>query len=182
MYHPQVTVISACMPEECCPWKTVRKSWLSFRQDDCPIGRPKSNRREWESCQFSIYSGINHDCWQVFQRNEQQAALTQNTVSRTVTREPQEKLMNKTSMRQVQKFYIQLKDELVLRENDLFGESEKKVTSIFMTLNSLIALNESKIHILKWHYILHLKLDCTWKVTLYLIFLITCYVGVYIWL
>lgn len=52
-------------------------------------------------------------------------------------------------MRQVQKSYIQLKDELVLRENDLFGESEKKVTSIFMTLNSLIALNESKIHILK---------------------------------
>lgn len=57
--------------------------------------------------------------------------------------------MNKTSMRQVQKSYIQLKDGLVLRENDLFGESEKKVTSIFMTLNSLIALNESKIHILK---------------------------------
>lgn len=87
--------------------------------------------------------------------------------------------MSKTSMRQVQKSYIQLKDGLVLRENDLFGEAENKVTSIFMTLSSLIALNESKIHVLK-HYILHLNLVCTWKVTLYLIFLITFYVGVYI--
>lgn len=181
MYHPQVTVISACMPEECCPWKTVRKSWLSFRQDDCPIGRPKSNRREWESCQFSILSvGSTMIVGRSFREmSSKQPSLKIQSVVQSLGNLRRNWW---TSMRQVQKSYIQLKDELVLRENDLFGESEKKVTSVFMTLNSLIALNESKIHILKWHYILHLKLDCTWKVTLYLIFLITCYVGVYIWL
>lgn len=72
IHHLQATAISACMPKEFSPWKTVRKCQTSFffeekkaifllticffslkqvtHWGDCPIREPKSNWRELEHC------------------------------------------------------------------------------------------------------------------------------------